>query len=185
MKLINNYKAEELRTHPRFAATLTPEYINLLTRSAPLHDIGKVGIPDQILHKSGKLDAAEWDVMKTHAELGARAIEFAERDNGPPVAFLALAKEIAHWHHEHWDGTGYPDALVGEAIPLSARLMALADVFDAMMSQRVYKTAFAAEDVRQDIVGKRGTHFDPDVVDAFIARYEAFVEIARQHADAH
>ena len=177
--------AEELRTHPRFAATLTPEYINLLTRSAPLHDIGKVGIPDQILHKSGKLDAAEWDVMKTHAELGARAIEFAERDNGPPVAFLALAKEIAHWHHEHWDGTGYPDALVGEAIPLSARLMALADVFDAMMSQRVYKTAFAAEDVRLDIVGKRGTHFDPDVVDAFIARYEAFVDIARQRADAH
>ncbi len=175
--------ADHLHTHPRFSATLTPPYIDLLERSAPLHDIGKVGIPDQILHKPGKLDPDEWEIMKTHAAIGARAIEVAEQDSERPLAFLALAKEIAHWHHEHWDGSGYPDGLSGESIPLSARLMALADVFDAMISRRVYKAPLPFEEVRNFIVGGRGTHFDPDVVDAFIARFDAFVDIAKRHAD--
>ena len=175
--------AEALAGDPRFAQVLTPAWIDLLTRSAPLHDIGKVGIPDHILQKLGKLDADEWAVMKTHAEMGARAIEFAERDEAKPAAFLALARDIAHWHHEHWDGSGYPDGLAGEAIPLAARLMAVADVFDAMMSRRVYKSAFPADEVRAHIVERRGTHFDPDVVDAFIARYQDFIDIARRHAD--
>ena len=182
--------AEQLAANPRFAQTLTPSYIELLARSAPLHDIGKVGIPDHILHKPGKLDPAEWTVMKTHARLGAQAIERAERDSsgphgGQPVAFLSLAKEIAHWHHEHWDGSGYPDGLAGDAIPLSARLMALADVFDAMSTRRVYKTAFPFDEVKREIVAGRGSHFDPDVVDAFIARYDDFIDIAQRHADTH
>jgi len=181
--------AEQLATHSRFASTLTPAYINLLARSAPLHDIGKVGIPDHILHKRGKLDADEWTVMKTHALLGAQAIEHAEQDSsgpggGEPVAFLSLAKEIAHWHHEHWDGSGYPDALAGEVIPVSARLMALADVFDALSTCRVYKASFPADQVKREIVAGRGTHFDPDVVDAFITRYDDFIDIAQRHADS-
>lgn len=175
--------AEALTDHPRHSAILTPAYIDLLTRSAPLHDIGKVGIPDHILHKRGRLDDAEWTVMRTHAALGARAIEFAERDEERPAAFLALAREIAHWHHEHWDGSGYPDGLAGDAIPLSARLMTVADVFDAMLSRRVYKSALPADEVHAYIVGRSGSHFDPDVVEAFVRCYPDFLEIARRHAD--
>jgi putative two-component system response regulator len=122
---------QRLRHHPRFAATLTESYIELLSRSAPLHDIGKVGVPDHILLKPGSLDAAEMAIMRTHAELGSRAIEKSERDLAIRLPFLAVAKEIAHWHHEKWDGSGYPDGLAGDAIPVSARLMAIADVFDA------------------------------------------------------
>ena len=175
--------AEALTDHPRHSAVLTPAYIDLLTRSAPLHDIGKVGIPDHILHKRGRLDDAEWAVMRTHAALGARAIEFAERDEEGPVAFLALAREIAHWHHEHWDGSGYPDGLAGDAIPLSARLMTVADVFDAMLSRRVYKSALPADQVYAYIVERSGSHFDPDVVEAFVRCYPDFIEVARRHAD--
>ena len=129
--------AVRLRDHPRFSDTLDERYIDLLHRSAPLHDIGKVGIPDLILLKPGPLTPEEWQVMKTHAKLGAEAIEQAERDAARPVEFLRLAKEIAHWHHERWDGSGYPDGLVGEAIPISARLMAVADVFDALIFNKV------------------------------------------------
>lgn len=175
--------AEALTAHPRHSAVLTPAYIDLLTRSAPLHDIGKVGIPDHILHKRGRLNDAEWAVMRTHAALGARAIEFAERDEERPVAFLALAREIAHWHHEHWDGSGYPDGLAGDAIPLSARLMTVADVFDAMLSRRVYKSALPADEVYAYIVERSGSHFDPDIVEAFVRCYPDFLEIARRHAD--
>lgn len=114
--------ASALASHPRFVHTLTPGYIDLLSRSAPLHDIGKVGIPDHILLKPGKLTPEEWQVMRSHAKLGSDAIEQAEQDMEQPLAFLTLAKEIAHWHHEKWDGSGYPDALQGDAIPLSARL---------------------------------------------------------------
>lgn len=173
-----------LRDNPRFASTLSPRYIELLHRSAPLHDIGKVGIPDAILRKPGPLTPEEWEVMKTHAVQGANAIELAERDTACQVEFLTLAKEIAHWHHEKWDGSGYPDGLAGEAIPLSARLMALADVFDALISPRVYKPAEPLEVARDIIARERGHHFDPDVVDAFLARFDAFQAIAQQHIDA-
>jgi len=175
--------ALRLRDHPRFSAILNERYIDLLHRSAPLHDIGKVGIPDLILLKPGPLTPEEWQVMKTHAKLGAEAIEQAERDTARPVEFLRLAKEIAHWHHERWDGSGYPDGLVGEAIPLSARLMALADVFDALISPRVYKPEMSLEQARDIIMQGRGQHFDPDVVDAFLTGFDGFSEIAGSHRD--
>ncbi len=173
-----------LRNHPRFAETLTDEYIDLLARSAPLHDIGKVGIPDSILLKPGKLTADEWTVMKTHAKLGSDAIERAERDIKMPLAFLSTAKEIAHWHHEKWDGSGYPDGLSGDAIPVAARLMAVADVFDALISQRVYKAAMTNAEARSIIAAGRDKHFDPDVADAFLDGFDDFVDIAVRHSDA-
>jgi putative two-component system response regulator len=176
--------ASGLRQHPRFAATLNEHYIDLLARSAPLHDIGKVGIPDHILLKPGKLDAQEWAVMKTHAKLGSDAIEHAERDIKMPLAFLSAAKEIAHWHHEKWDGSGYPDRLAGDAIPISARLMAVADVFDALISARVYKSAMSYEQARDIIAAEKGRHFDPDVTDCFLAHFADFTAIAERYRDA-
>ncbi len=175
--------ATRLKDHPRFSATLDDRYVKLLTRSAPLHDIGKVGIPDQILRKPGRLGSEEWTTMQTHARLGAEAIEQAERDLETPLAFLSLAKEIAHWHHEHWDGTGYPDGLVGERIPIAARLMALADVFDALISPRAYKAPVPFEEARELIAAQRGRHFDPDVTDAFLADFEEFVRVAKRYSD--
>jgi putative two-component system response regulator len=176
--------AKGLQQHPNFAASLSERAIDLLGRSAPLHDIGKVGIPDHILFKPGKHDAAEWAIMQTHAKLGSDAIEQAERDIDMPLPFLALAKEIAHWHHEKWDGSGYPDGLIGAAIPVSARLMAVADVFDALITPRVYKPAMAYEEARNIIAAGRGKHFDPDIVDAFLFAFDDFVTIARHYADA-
>ena len=176
--------AQTLRRHPRFAAMLNDQYINLLGRSAPLHDIGKVGIPDHILLKPGKLNAEEWAIMQTHAQLGSEAIERAEADIEMPLDFLSLAKEIARWHHEKWDGSGYPDGLSGEAIPLSARLMALADVFDALISPRVYKPPMSFAEARSIIYEGRGKHFDPDIVDAFIADFSAYCAIAERYHDA-
>ncbi|QSA96650.1 two-component system response regulator [Methylococcus sp. EFPC2] len=175
--------ATRLREHPRFAATLNDRYIDLLTRSAPLHDIGKVGIPDHILLKPGPLTPAEWEIMKTHAQLGADAIEQAERDIEMNLEFLTVAKEITRWHHEKWDGSGYPDGLAGNAIPVSARIMALADVFDALISQRVYKPALSPQQAREIVANGRGRHFDPDMVDAFLADFGAYCEIADRHRD--
>ncbi|WP_150048524.1 MULTISPECIES: response regulator [Methylomonas] len=170
--------ANKLQSHPRFADFLTEAYIAMLVKSAPLHDIGKVGIPDNILLNPGKLAGEDWEVMKTHAKLGSDAIERAERDAEQPVAFLRIAKEIARWHHEKWDGSGYPDGLVGDAIPISARLMALADVFDALVSSRPYKPALPYERARAIIAEGKGRHFDPDVTDAFLAGFDEFVAIA-------
>ena len=173
--------ATGLRQHPRFCHTFSDRYIDLLTRSAPLHDIGKVGIPDHILLKPGKLMPGEWVIMKTHARLGSDAIEQAERDVEIPLAFLSAAKEIACWHHEKWDGSGYPDGLAGDAIPVSARLMAVADVFDALISVRVYKPAMSYVEAGEIIAAGRGKHFDPDATDAFLAGFADFVDIAEQH----
>ena len=170
--------ATRLSTHPRFAATLSNRYIEVLARSAPLHDIGKVGIPDDVLLKPGKLTPDEWEVMKTHTTLGCDAITLAERDIDGSVDFLALAKEIVRWHHERWDGKGYPDGLAGEEIPVSARLMAVADVFDALISKRVYKEAFSFEVVRKIMSEERGRQFDPDIADAFLSGCEEFEAIA-------
>ena len=175
--------AEQLRGHPRHAAQLTPRYINSLAKSAPLHDIGKVGIPDHILLKPGRLTPEEWSIMQTHARLGGEAIEAAERDVAQPIEFLAIAKEITRCHHEKWDGSGYPAGLKGDAIPLSARLMALADVFDALSTRRPYKESMSMAQVTEMIVAGRGQHFDPDVVDAFLAVRERFAEIAERLAD--
>ena len=123
--------------------------------------------------------------MKTHSKLGSDAIEQAERDVDIPVPFLAVAKEIARWHHEKWDGSGYPDGLAGDAIPLSARLMALADVFDALVSQRVYKPPMSFAEARAIIAAGRARHFDPDATDAFLAGFDDFVLIAEQYREAN
>jgi putative two-component system response regulator len=175
--------AEQLRGHERFSHFLTRENIELLFKSAPLHDIGKVGVPDRILLKPDKLDHDEFEIMKTHTTLGRDAIESAEKRLGADVPFLRFAKEIAYSHQEKWDGSGYPQGLAGDAIPLSARLMALADVYDALITARVYKPAFPHEEAVQIIARGRATHFDPDVCDAFLATQAEFQVIARRFAD--
>ena len=175
--------AEQLKTHPRFQAFLTDYTINMLYKSAPLHDIGKVGIPDSILLKPGRLTAEEFETMKTHTTLGRDAIVQAEKSLGMKVGFLQLAKEIAYSHQEKWDGTGYPEGLSGDDIPISARLMAIADVYDALISRRVYKDPMPHEQAIQIIQAGRGQHFDPDLVDAFMAIHETFKAIAEQFTD--
>lgn len=173
--------AKRLRRYSRFRPVINERYIDLLTKSAPLHDIGKVGIPDHVLLKPGKFDANEWAIMQTHSEIGARAIEFAEKDVKQPVEFLSLAKEIAHWHHERWDGTGYPDGLKQEEIPLSARIMAIADVFDALISKRVYKEPMSFAEAFDIIEVEQGRQFDPDIAAAFLDSFDEFVEIAYKY----
>ncbi|MCB1768830.1 MAG: two-component system response regulator [Candidatus Competibacteraceae bacterium] len=175
--------AQHLQSHHRFSTFLNDHAIDLLARSAPLHDIGKVGIPDHILLKPGKLTPEEWEIMKTHAQLGSDAIEQAERDTEKPLEFLALAKQITRWHHEKWDGSGYPDGLAGEAIPFSARLMTLADVFDALICRRVYKSPMPFAQACDIIAAGRGSQFDPDVVDAFLTIFEQFQAIAERYHD--
>ena len=177
--------AEQLRFHPRFSAGLDERTIDLLFKSAPLHDIGKVGIPDRILLKPGKLDAEEWEIMKTHARLGAEAIERAESTLGLDVDFLRIAKQIAAGHHEKWDGSGYPGGLSGDAIPLAARLMALADVYDALISRRCYKEPFSHAQAAAIIDEGKGKHFDPAVVEAFHAAEEGFKQVAATYVDEH
>jgi len=175
--------ARRIAVYPRFAALRVSGTIDLIARSAPLHDIGKVGIPDHVLRKPGPLSSEEWAIMKTHPQLGAEAIRQAERDAVRPVAFLNCAKEIARHHHERWDGRGYPDGLAGDAIPVSARLMAIADVFDAMVCRRVYKEPITFANARSLIAEDRGVRFDPDMVDAFLSGFEEFAAIAERYAD--
>ena len=175
--------AEQLQQHPRFAAVLSNDYIKLLFKSAPLHDIGKVGIPDHILLKPGKLTFEEFEIMKTHTTLGFNAIVRAERSLGTEFDFLRPAKEIALSHQEKWDGSGYPQSLAGDAIPISARLMAVADVFDALISKRVYKEPMSHDETLRIMMAGRGSHFDPDVLDAFLQVHEDFKAIAASYTD--
>ncbi len=175
--------AMKLRSHPRFAASLSDENIELMTKSAPLHDIGKIAIPDRILGKQGKLDPEEFEVMKLHAAYGRDTIMLAEKHLGGTNSFLMFAREIAHSHQEKWDGSGYPENLSGEAIPVSARLMAVADVYDALISRRVYKPPFTHEQSLEIMRQGRGSHFDPDVLDAFFALEAEFARIAQEYAD--
>jgi putative two-component system response regulator len=175
--------AVRLRPHPRFARFLDDRAIHLLFKSAPLHDIGKVGIPDRILLKPGPLDPQEFEIMKGHAALGRDAILQAERELGAEIPFLRYAKEIAYGHHEKWDGSGYPEGLSGDAIPVSARLMALADVYDALISRRVYKAPMPHAKAVVIISQGRGRHFDPDIVDAFQEIQDEFQAIAERYAD--
>ena len=176
--------SRKLQHHPRFKAFLTDSNIDMLFRSAPLHDIGKVGIPDRILLKPGRLDADEMAIMKTHTTLGRQVIEHAEWLIGSRVDFLTMAKEIAHAHQEKWDGSGYPLGLCGDAIPVSARLMALADVYDAVISRRVYKDGMPHSTAVDIITQGRGHHFDPDIVDAFLTLLDEFQDIAQRFADS-
>ncbi len=174
--------AEELQGNPYFSTFLDESCIDLLFKSAPLHDIGKVGIPDHILLKPGRLTPEEFEIMKGHAALGRDALLLAVEQLGKS-SFLHLAQEIAYSHHEKWDGSGYPEGLKGREIPISGRLMALADVYDALITKRVYKEAFSHEKAVEIITEGRGSHFDPQIVDAFCRLEETFKEIARQHKD--
>ncbi|VVC84116.1 HD domain-containing phosphohydrolase [Sideroxydans sp. CL21] len=176
--------AIQLRDHPRFKYFLTDENIEMLFKIAALHDIGKVGIPDRILHKPGKLTPEEFEIMKTHTTLGGNAISGAENlTNVRNSTFLKAARQIAIGHHEKWDGSGYPFALREEHISIPARLMALADVYDAMSCRRVYKSAMVHDEVAEVIVEGKWKHFDPDVVDAFAAVIGEFKEIAARYRD--
>lgn len=175
--------AQRLREHPDFAGRLDEQTIELLYKSAPLHDIGKVGIPDYILLKPGRFEPQEFEIMKMHTILGRDAIEQAERELGMEVPFLTFAKEIAYCHQEKWDGSGYPQGLAGEAIPVSARLMALADVYDALISRRVYKAPMKHDEAVEIIKTGRGSHFAPNVVDAFLALETDFLAVATRYAD--
>jgi putative two-component system response regulator len=176
--------AEKLKGHPRFGFFLSDATIDMLFKSAPLHDIGKVGIPDRILLKPGRFTPEEFEIMKTHTTLGRDAIEAAERQLGMQVDFLKYAKEIAYFHQEKWDGSGYPDGIGGDDIPIAARLMAVADVYDALISRRVYKEGMPHAQAVGIIVEGKGLHFDPDVVDAFLALQDEFQAIAARFADS-
>ncbi|HIJ83630.1 MAG: Response regulator [Magnetococcales bacterium] len=180
LKLLANH----LKDHPRFREVLSPENVTILFKSAPLHDIGKVGVPDYILLKRGKLTDTEFEQMKKHPLYGRDAIVSAEKSISYATNFLLFAKEIAFSHHEKWDGSGYPEGLKGDAIPVSARLMAVADVYDALVSRRVYKPPFSHERAVDIIRESRGSHFDPDVVDAFLEISTAFQEIALNFTDS-
>ena len=158
---------EDLASHPRFRRFLTPETIDLVARLAPIHDIGKVGVADLILRKAGPLTDSEWMEMRRHPEFGHQVIANAERRAGiRNDDLLRLAKEVVHTHHERWDGTGYPQGLAGEQIPITGRLVAVVDVYDALVSKRAYKDRIPHDEALQLIRAKRATHFDPDVVDA-------------------
>lgn len=175
--------AEHLKNHPRFSDYLMADHaIEMLCKTSPLHDIGKVGIPDRILLKPGKLDAEEWAEMKKHAEYGHDALLRAERELGSSD-FLQMAREIAYTHHERWDGSGYPRRLKGDNIPVSGRLMAIADVYDALISKRVYKEAYSHEKAVEIVRSSAGTHLDPDIVEAFLQLQDSFKEVARRYSD--
>ncbi|BCE01775.1 response regulator [Marinicellulosiphila megalodicopiae] len=175
--------AIQLKDHPKFRNFLTEEMIGLLFKTAPLHDIGKVGIPDDILLKPGRLTEAEFEVMKQHPSFGYQALQRAMDQSSHKELFLEVACDIAYGHHEKWDGSGYPQALVGDDIPIPARLMALADVFDALISERVYKPAFDFETTDQLILDGKGTHFDPDIVEAYCQIKHVFLEIYDEYRD--
>jgi putative two-component system response regulator len=175
--------AGHLQSHPRFKTELNDVSIELLFKSAPLHDIGKVGIPDRILLKPGRLAPDEFEIMKTHTRLGFDSIVQAEQRLGSAVEFLRYAKEIALSHQEKWDGSGYPEARRADDIPLSARLMAVADVYDALISRRVYKPPFSQEKSLGIMREGRASHFDPDILDVFLANAAEFRAIAERFAD--
>lgn len=168
--------ALELRNNEEYKDILTDEYIDLLYKSAPLHDIGKVGVRDSILLKPGKLTPEEFEEMKMHTIYGGESLMVGIKELGED-SFLTVAKEIALTHHEKWDGSGYPKGLSKKDIPISGRLMALSDVYDALISKRVYKGALTHEEAKNIILNGRGTHFDPDIVDAFVRIESKFIEI--------
>ncbi|HQY77721.1 MAG TPA: HD domain-containing phosphohydrolase [Rhodoferax sp.] len=175
--------ADKLKSHPAFAPTLTPGYIDLLCASVPMYDMGTVGIPDRILLKPGRLAPEELAIMRTHTTLGFDALVRAEKTLGQTSPLLVIAKEITLSHQEKWDGNGYPQGLAGTKIPLSARILAVADVYDALISNKVYKQGVEHEAAVQVIFSERASHFDPDVVDAFIEVSPEFAAIAQKYAD--
>ncbi len=185
LERIRNYcrvLAEELKQNHQYTEEIDDEFIENLYRSSPLHDIGKVGIPDKILLKPGSLTEREFAIMKQHSVIGAETLDRTLK-LANAGGFLAMAADIARYHHERFDGSGYPEGLVADQIPLSARIAALADVYDAMTSIRVYKEAFRPEVALLMIEEEKGKHFDPLVVEAFLARHNDFLEIRQATKD--
>lgn len=179
--------ARQLQAQGQHRKLLTEKFIGQLFRAAPLHDLGKIAIPDSILLKPGKLDDEEWQVMKTHAAIGASVLETAieneKREGGQTHEdVLVVGKNIAAGHHEWWDGAGYPLGIKGEDIPLEARIMALADVYDALTAPRPYKKVWTHEEAMAYIVEHSGSKFDPAIVNAFLARQDEFRAIAQNYA---
>jgi len=175
--------ARALRETDRYREQIDDEFLHNLERAVPLHDIGKVAIPDDILRKPGKLTDEEMKIMRTHAEVGGSTIE-SLMARAPGVCFLEMARDIARHHHERFDGCGYPDGLAGRRIPLAARIAAVADVYDALTTRRVYKEAFSHAKASAIIIEGSGTAFDPDVVEAFIQQEQAIAALAETLADA-
>jgi len=173
--------ARKLADDPRFAPDVDGNFVRLIYLTAPLHDIGKVAIPDHILLKPGALTPEEFQIMQTHALRGAETLDAALREY-PDATFLRMARDIAACHHERFDGTGYPHRLRGKDIPLAARIVAIADVYDALISKRHYKAAFSHEKAHEIILQGAGTHFDPDLVAAFQTVREEFMRIAAGHS---
>ncbi len=171
--------ATHMRTTQKYTKLINTEFIENIYAASPLHDIGKVGVPDAVLTKPGKLDESEWIIMKTHPTVGAETLREVDRQH-PGNAFITTGIEIAEAHHEKWNGTGYPFGLAGEKIPLVARILALGDVYDALTSRRCYKEAFSPEKSREIIINDRDVHFDPDVVDAFLATEDEFTRIREE-----
>jgi PAS domain S-box-containing protein len=179
MRKYSRVLAEQMSQLPKYKNEIDEAFIDSLYKSSPLHDVGKVGIPDSILLKPGKLTHEEYEIMKTHTIIGGDALKTAE-SKLPGRSFLTLGREIAYHHHEKFDGTGYPFGLSGESIPVSARIVAFADAYDALTSKRVYKDVVDPEESKRRLLTDRGRHFDPDVVDAFGKREGEFLEILRQ-----
>lgn len=179
--------AKHLEQRGRLDTQGIRNYPQLLQDVAPLHDIGKVGIPDRILKKPGKLDPEEWEIMQTHPAIGATVLDAARPRGGQRTPLLnemlTVARQIALSHHENWDGSGYPQGLRGKAIPQAAQLMMIADAYDALRSRRIYKDAWSHEQAVEDIVGKAGTRFDPELVAAFVVEADEFRRIADTYRD--
>lgn len=173
----------ELARRPQFREHMTERFVEDLVQCSVLHDVGKVGIPDSILFNPRKFGIDEFEIMKQHAIVGGKALEEAAKEIGDVQSYLSVGKDVAYYHHEHWDGSGYPFALKGEAIPLAARIVAIADVYDALTTERRYKTAFTHEEAVRMIVGLKGRQFDPSIVDAFIAIKDEFQSIRDSHGD--
>ena len=185
LERIRNYArvlAGELSVRGEFAGEISQEYIETIYLTSPLHDIGKVGIPDCILLKPGRLTDHEFEIMKAHSVIGGGTLAAAV-DQYPGVEYLRMARDIALTHHERFDGSGYPRGLRGEEIPLCGRIVALADVYDALTSKRVYKEAFAHDVARNIILEESGDQFDPNVVKAFRRTESRFIETREQYAE--
>ena len=174
--------AEHIKNKPAYANVVDDAYIENLFQSAPLHDLGKVGVPDHILLKPEGLTGEEYEEIKKHTHYGKRVIDAAQAKLGD-TSFLKFAGEMAISHHEHWDGSGYPQGLKGEEIPLSGRIMAIGDVYDALISGRPYKGGLDHEKAVEMILAGSGTNFDPQLIDAFLEIHRTFRAIAEQFTD--
>jgi response regulator RpfG family c-di-GMP phosphodiesterase len=173
--------AQKMAAHPRYSTEISPDFVDEMYNLSPLHDIGKVAVPDAILLKPGRLTAEEFEIMKTHASAGAAAFKKVMEQCTAEV--FVMAHRICLHHHEKWDGTGYPAHLAGDEIPLEARVMALADVYDALLSKRVYKSAMSYEATREELRKSSGTFFDPVMTEIMLENITAFEDIHKSHQD--